>query len=181
MHYLTGLCTFLSPKPFSRVNFHKYGKVFRDLCSVSHAKLLFFEKNILRYNCSTNRPRKWDKEIVNVILENAIPKAIIKVYFELLVVNFYAQIFCSRHSEFVKIIPYSSVYIHRMLSHQLKSFAYLRVSQIRGENNGLVQFCTTTANSKSKRVFWFWNQVLLMIFIKSVPDVFAHPSYKCSR
>ena len=31
-------------------------------------------------------------------------KAIVEVYFELLVTNFYAQIFCNRYSKFVKII-----------------------------------------------------------------------------
>ena len=77
---LTRLCTFLLPIPFSPVNFHKYDKVYGDLCSVSHAKtwycfskvckakIEFFtniwmarnaekkSKQILRYNCSTKRP-----------------------------------------------------------------------------------------------------------------------------
>ena len=40
-----------------------------------------------------------------------MPKAIIEVYFELLVTNFYAQISCSCHSEFVKI---TSILMHRI-------------------------------------------------------------------
>ena len=99
--------------PFSQVNFHKYEKVCWDLCSVSHAntrycfskicktKIEFFtnirmreemrktnksekkNKQILRYNCSTKRPRKQDKKNVNLILENAMPKAITEVFFEI--------------------------------------------------------------------------------------------------
>ena len=45
------------------------------------------------------------KKFVNLILENAMPKAITEVYFELLVTNFDTQISCSRHSKFVQIIP----------------------------------------------------------------------------
>ena len=37
-----------------------------------------------------NDPRKKTKQIVNLVLENAMPKAITEVYFELLVTNFYA-------------------------------------------------------------------------------------------
>ena len=51
-----------------------------------------------------NEPGNNTSKIVNLILENAMPKAIIEVYFELLVTNFYAQISCSFHSKFVKII-----------------------------------------------------------------------------
>ena len=39
---------------------------------------------------STKRSRKYDKKNVNLILEKAMPKTIIEVYFELLVTNFYA-------------------------------------------------------------------------------------------
>ena len=57
-----------------------------------------------------NGPGNNTKKIVNLILENAMPKAITEVYFELLVTNFYAQI--SRcHSKFVKII---SIPMHRI-------------------------------------------------------------------
>ena len=52
-----------------------------------------------------NEPGNKAEKIVNLILDNAIPKAITEVYFELLVMNFYTQISCSRHSKFVKIIP----------------------------------------------------------------------------
>ena len=51
-----------------------------------------------------NDPGNDTKKIVNLILENAMPKAITEVYFELLVTNFYAQISCSCHSKFVKMI-----------------------------------------------------------------------------
>ena len=51
-----------------------------------------------------NNPGNDIKKVVNLILENAMPKAIIEVYFELLVANFYAQISCSCHSKFEKII-----------------------------------------------------------------------------
>ena len=60
-----------------------------------------------------NDPGNKTKKIVNLILENASPRAINKVYFELLVTNFYAQISCSRHSKFVKIIP---ILMHRIAS-----------------------------------------------------------------
>ena len=42
-----------------------------------------------------------------------MPKTKIEIYFELLVTNFYAQISCSRHSKFVKIIP---ILMHRIAS-----------------------------------------------------------------
>ena len=59
-----------------------------------------------------NDPGNDTKKIVNLILENAMPKAIIEVYFELLVTNFYGQISCSFYSKFVKII---SSLIHRIV------------------------------------------------------------------
>ena len=58
-----------------------------------------------------NDPGNSTKKIVNLILENAMLKAIIEVYFELLVTNFYAQISCCCHSKFVKII---SILMHRI-------------------------------------------------------------------
>ena len=51
-----------------------------------------------------NDPGNDTKKIVNLILENAMPKAITEVYFGLLAKTFYTQISCSRHSKFVKII-----------------------------------------------------------------------------
>ena len=45
--------------------------------------------------------------------ENAMLKAVIEVYSELLVTNCYSQISCSRHSKFVKIIP---ILIHSKIS-----------------------------------------------------------------
>ena len=51
-----------------------------------------------------NDPRNNTKKIVNLILKNSMSNAIIENYFELLLTNFYAQISCSCHSKFVKII-----------------------------------------------------------------------------
>ena len=51
-----------------------------------------------------NDPRNNTKKIVNLILKNCMSNAIIENYFELLLTNFYAQISCSCHSKFVKII-----------------------------------------------------------------------------
>ena len=146
------MCTFLLPMPFFQVNLHKYNKVCRVLCSVSHvktcysfskickSKIEFFtnirmaktaeKKNtqILRYNCSTKWPRKQEKKIVNLILENAMPKAITEVYFELLVTNFYAQISCNCHSKFVKIRPIlmnriaSAVFVYKSFPASTKMF-----------------------------------------------------------
>ena len=48
-----------------------------------------------------------------------MPKAIIEVYFEPLVTNFYAQISCSCHSKFMKII---SILMHRIA---ITVFVYL--------------------------------------------------------
>ena len=61
-------------------------------------------KQILDKTAVQNDPGNNTKKIVNLILEIVMPKAIIEVYFELLVTNFYAQISCSCHSKFVKII-----------------------------------------------------------------------------
>ena len=51
-----------------------------------------------------------------------MPKAIIEVYFELLVRNFYAQIFCSCHSKFVKTI---FIFMHRIA---ITVFVYISFS-----------------------------------------------------
>ena len=50
---------------------------------------------------------------MNLILENAMPEAMIEVYFDPLVTNFCAQISRSRHPKFVKIIP---ILIHGIAS-----------------------------------------------------------------
>ena len=128
------ICTFLSPMSFSIVNFHIYHNVCRYLYSVGHAKtcncfskickakIEFFtnirmtrnsEKKNKSYDKTNarNDPGKNTKKIVNLILENGMPKSIIEVYFELLVANFYAQISCSCHSKFLKII---SILMHRI-------------------------------------------------------------------
>ena len=119
---------------FSQVNFHIYNNVCQDLCSVGHAKtcncfskickakIEFFtniRQEILRRKTNKsydktvvrNDPGNNTKKPVNLILENAMAKAIIEVYFELLVTNFYAQISCSCHSKFVKTI---SILMHRI-------------------------------------------------------------------
>ena len=96
--------TFLSPTPFFLVNFHKYEKVCRDLCSVHHAKTCYcFSKSVKqkwnfsqtfgwqeilrrKTNKSYDKTAVWNdleyktKKIVNLILKNAMLKAIIKVY-----------------------------------------------------------------------------------------------------
>ena len=116
-----------------------------------------YDKTALRNNPGNNT-----KKIVNLILENPMPKAIIEVYFELLVTIFFAQIPCSCHLKFVKII---SVLMHRIA---ITVFDYIRFptstkmfwlatcptnSGFCPEFNGPSQFCTTAANSKSKRLF----------------------------
>ena len=65
------------------------------------------------YDKTTARkdPGNNTKKFVDLILGNDMPKAIIVVYFEFLLTNFYAQIYCSCHSNFVKII---SILIHRL-------------------------------------------------------------------
>ena len=117
--------------PFSQVNFHKCDKACRDLCSVDHTKtcncfskickvqIEFFTnirmtRNPVKKNKSYDKTALWNKQykkVVNLILENPMPKAITEVYFELLVTIFYAQISCSCHLKFVKII---SILKHRI-------------------------------------------------------------------
>ena len=118
--------------PSPQVNFHKYDKCCQVWVTQSHAiaflKSIKYKSNfsqifewqeILKRKTNKsydktavrNDPGNNTKKIVNLILENAMPKAIIEVYFELLVTNFYAQISCSCHSKFVKII---SILKHRI-------------------------------------------------------------------
>ena len=113
-------------------------------------------------------------------------KAIVEVYSELSVTNFYAQIFCNRHSKFVKIIrilmhrTVSAVFVYISFPAFIKLFWLAKVfPQTQVKSNGPTQFCTTTANSKSKKVFWFRHRALVIIFITTISDVFAHASYKC--
>ena len=120
---------------FSQVNVHIYDKVCRDLCSVDHAKTCIAFLKSLKLKSSFSQTFEWQeilrrkrnksydktavrnnsgnntKTIVNLILENSMPKPIIEVYFELLVTNLYAEISCSCHSKFLKII---SILIHRI-------------------------------------------------------------------
>ena len=115
---------------FSQVNFHIYDNICRDLCSVGHAKTsncfpkickakIEFFTNIRMTN-SEKKNKSYDKTAVwndpgnntkKLKLDSAMPKAIIEVYFEPLVTNFYAQISCSCHSKFMKII---SILMHRI-------------------------------------------------------------------
>ena len=103
-----------------------------------------------------NDPGNDTKKIVNLILENAMPKAIIEVYFELLVTNFYAQIFCSCHSKFVKIIS--------ILMHRIAITVFVSLSDCK---------------EQIKKAILIWTPALVAIFIKTISDVFAHASYKC--
>ena len=121
--------------------FHRYEKICRHLCSVSHVKpcyLLFktcqteirilsqtFKSqeilkrkinNLYDITALRNDLENKTNKFVNLILTNAMPKVMIEVYVEVLVTNFYAQISCSRHSKCVKIIPTLSHRIARALS-----------------------------------------------------------------
>ena len=69
-----------------------------------------------------------------------MPKAITEVYFELLVTNFYAQIFCSRHSKFVKIIP--------ILMHHIASAVFVYISFL--ASTKMFSLVTCPANSGQK-------------------------------
>ena len=78
----------------------------------SHFSQTFEWQEILRRKASKSYDKTavWNgleyktKKIVNLILKNAMLKATIKVYSELLVTDFYAQISCSVHSKFVKVV-----------------------------------------------------------------------------
>ena len=80
-----------------------------------------YDKTVVR-----NDPGNNTKKTVNLILENAMAKAIIEVYFELLVTNFYAQISCSCHSKFMKII---SILMHRIAITVFSLHKFSRVNQ----------------------------------------------------
>ena len=77
------------------------------------------------------RPSKYYRKTVNLILQNVMPKAITEVYFELFVTNSYAQISCSRHSKFVKIVPIlmhriaSAVFVYISFPASTKMFGYM--------------------------------------------------------
>ena len=88
-----------------------------------------------------------------------MPKSIIEVYLELLVTNFYAQISCSGHLKFVKIISILmhiaiTVFVYISFPASTKMFGLVTCpANSRQKNNGPAQFRTTTANSKLKRLF----------------------------
>ena len=105
-------------------------------------------KEILRRktNKSFDKTAVWNdsgintKRIVNLILENAMPKAIIEVYFELLVSNFYAQTSCSCHSNFVKIV---SILMHHIA---ITVFVYISFLAL----NKMIWLVTCSTNSGQK-------------------------------
>ena len=104
----------------------------------------------------TTQEKAHTKKSVNLILENATPKVKTEVYFELLVTNFYAQIFCSCHSKFVKIIS--------ILMHRIAITVFVSLSDCK---------------EQIKKAILIWTPALVAIFIKTISDVFAHASYKC--
>ena len=71
-----------------------------------------------------------------------MPKAIIEVYFELLVTNFYDQIFCSCHSKIVKII---SILMHCIA---VTLFIYIRLATV--NQNVLVSYMSHKLRTKIK-------------------------------
>ena len=79
-----------------------------------------------------------------------MPKAIIEVYFELLVTNFYAQISCSCHSEFVKTL---TVFVYISFPASTKMFSLGTYPTTQDKTNGPAEFRTATANSSSINVF----------------------------
>ena len=114
-----------------------------------------YDKTAVRNDTGNNA-----KKIVNLILENAMPKAIIEVYFELLVTNFYAQISCSCHSEFVKTL---TVFVYISFPASTKIFWLVTYPTTQDKNNGPAQFRTTTANSSSINVFSLRMSVYVML------------------
>ena len=107
---------------FSQVYFHIYDNVCRDLRSITQGHAITILKSVKQISISSetferqeilrrkanksydkttiqNDPGNNTKKIVNLILEITMPKAIIEVFFELFVTNFYAQISCSCHSK----------------------------------------------------------------------------------
>ena len=69
-----------------------------------------------------------------------MPKAIIENYFELLVTNFYAQISCSRHSKFVKIIS--------ILMHRIAIAVFVYIGFIASTNTFWLVICPTNSAQK---------------------------------
>ena len=96
-----------------------------------------YDKTALRNDPWNNR-----KKNPNLILENSMPKAIIEVYFELLVTNFYDQIFCSCHSKIVKII---SILMHCIA---VTLFIYIRLATV--NQNVLVSYMSHKLRTKIK-------------------------------
>ena len=128
--------------PFFQVNFHKYDKICQILCIVSHAKTCFFLKSVKQKSKRSNDKRSNDKkcreekhtnltlQLQNkmtqktrqkmLILENAMPKVITEIYFELWV----------SHSNFVKIVLIlihciaSAVFVYISFPSSTKSFCH---------------------------------------------------------
>ena len=109
-------------------------------------------------------------------------KAIIEVYFELLVTNFYAQISCSCHSKFVKII---SILMHRIA---ITVFVYIRQPEflvsymshkLRIKIMVQLNFVQRLQIANLKGYSNLDNSARHDFFIKTTSDVFAHALYKC--
>ena len=126
------------------------------LKSVKHKSNLNLEKKFLEEK-QTNLTIKLHYETTQKIIQKK-KKGIIEVYFEFLETNFYAQISCSGHAKFAKIIFILmhriaiSVFVYISFPTSTKNFC-LAVPQTQDKNNGPAQFRTTTANSKSKWLF----------------------------
>ena len=105
-----------------------------------------------------NDRRNNTKKILNLILENVMLKTIIEVYF---LTNFYAQISCSRHLKFVKII---SNLMHRIgiTVFVYISFAALHVSymshKIRAKIMAQLSFVQRLQIANQKGCFNFDNR-----------------------
>ena len=174
-HIRQGLSRFIHPKTcncFSKISKAKI-EIFTNIRMTRNS-----EKKHKSHDKTTvpNDPGNNTKKIVNLILENAMPKAIIEVYFELLVrflrSDFLQLLFkvCENYShhhassihycvclcKFSRI--YQNVFISYM-SHQLRT-------KIMAQLNFVQRL--QISNQKS----------LVTIFIKTVSDVSAHASYK---
>ena len=114
-----------------------------------------------------------------------MPKAIIEVYFELLVTNFYNQISCSCHSKFVKIIAILmhriaiNVFVYISFSPSTKMFWLVTCPTNLGQKQWPSSILYNDCKQQIKQVILISTPALVMIFIKTISDVFAHASYKC--
>ena len=163
-HIRQGLSRFIHPKTCNCFS------------KISKAKIEIFT-NIRMTRNSEKKHKSHDKTAVpNLILENAMPKAIIEVYFELLVrflrSDFLQLLFkvCENYSH-----PHAS-YIHYCVCLRKFSRIYQNVfisymsHQLRTKIMAQLNFVQRLQISNQKS--------LVTIFIKTVSDVSAHASYK---